>query len=66
MPVAKGGCMHNNSQTVEGSFTPLMRWHLNLDGLFVKLVAAVGHPLVEHVSLRILDLEVNAWLGNES
>ena len=58
--------MHNNSQTVKGSFTPLMRWHLNLDGLLVKLVAAVGHPLVEHVSLRILDLEVDSWLGNES
>ena len=66
MPVAKGSSMHNNSQTIEDSFTPLMRWHLNLDGLFVKLVAAVGHPLVEHVSLRILDLEVNSWLSNES
>ena len=66
MPVAKCSCMHNNSQTVEGSFTPLMRWHLNLDGLFVKLVAAVGHPLVEHIPVRILDLEVDSWLGNES
>ena len=66
MPVAKGGCMHNNSQTVEGSFTPLMRWHLNLDGLLVKLVAAVGHPLAEHIPVRILDLEVDSWLGNES
>ena len=58
--------MHNNSQTVKGSFTPLMRWHLNLDGLLVKLVAAVRHSLVEHVSFRILDLEVDSWLGNES
>ena len=58
--------MHNNSQTVESGFTPLMRWHLNLDGLLVKLVAAVGHSLAEHVPVRILDLEVDSWLGNES
>ena len=66
MPVAKGSSMHNNSQTIEGSFTTLMRRHLNLDGLLVKLVAAVGHPLVEHIPVRILDLEVDSWLGNES
>ena len=58
--------MHNNSQTVEGSFTALMRRHLYLDGLLVKLVATVGHPLVEHIPVRILDLEVDPWLGNES
>ena len=65
MPVAKCSCMHNNSQTVEGSFTPLMRWHLNLDGLLVKRLAAVGHCLGEDISLRVLNQEWNHWIQYE-
>ena len=65
MPVAGVCCMHDNCQLIRYNLASLVWRNFNLDGLRVELIPAVGHCLVEHISLEVLNLKWNNRFQDE-